>query len=75
MHLPEPGPERAHPAKAKREPFWLELCAEIAAISTFEEWDAFWPILTERMEMLPIGWWDTAHDEMTRQRNHLLEVL
>lgn len=75
MNLPEPEPERAYPARAKREPHWLELCAEIAALSDLAEWEAFWPILEERAQLIPIGWVDIAHNEMILQRERILEAL
>lgn len=74
MHLPAAeGTTRAHPAKAKRETVWLELAAEIAALSTLEEIDAF--DLETPLEALPLGWRDVFTDALAAQRASLLEAL
>lgn len=73
MNLPEPTETRAHPAKAKREDVWPELAADIAALSTLDEWNTFWPVGKARMEALPLGWEDVFYDAMQAQLDHLLE--
>ena len=72
-------PSRVRAADAKRDPRYAELCAEIAALSDLDEWNAFSQALEGRLEAFPqggpTGWEDVFTDAMEAQRLALLEAL